>query len=92
MSYYASHVFFCCNKRDGACCSDKGAPAMRNYAKQRIGELALSVCFEPTRCAVADLKIASRRVCCSFRTGIPPRFNLHAQKSVQASASLWVDL
>lgn len=42
MSYYASHVFFCCNKRDGACCSDKGAPAMRNYAKQRIGELALS--------------------------------------------------
>lgn len=43
MSYYASHVFFCCNKREGGdCCSDKGAPALRNYAKQRVGELGLS--------------------------------------------------
>ena len=45
-SYYARHVFFCCNQRDPAegrtCCSVKGASAMRDYAKQRVKELGLS--------------------------------------------------
>ena len=42
MSYYAAHVFFCCNQRDGNCCNDKGASGVRSYAKKRIGELMLS--------------------------------------------------
>ena len=42
MSYYASHVFFCCNTRDGICCNAQGATEMRAYAKKRIGELSLS--------------------------------------------------
>lgn len=44
MSYYAKHVFFCCNQRDGGrvCCNDKGASEMRDYAKQRIKALGLS--------------------------------------------------
>ena len=44
MSYYAKHVFFCCNQRDGGrtCCNDKGASRMRDYAKARIKELGLS--------------------------------------------------
>lgn len=44
MSYYASHVFFCCNQRSNgaACCKDKGAPEMRAYAKKRVGELGLA--------------------------------------------------
>ncbi len=44
MSYYSRHVFFCCNQRDGSrvCCNDKGASAMRDYAKQRVKELGLS--------------------------------------------------
>ncbi len=44
MSYYTRHVFFCCNQRDGgrACCNDKGASTLRDYAKQRVKELELS--------------------------------------------------
>ena len=44
MSYYEKHVFFCCNQRDGGrtCCNDKGARAMRDYAKQRVKDLGLS--------------------------------------------------
>ena len=44
MSYYACHVFFCCNQRDEgrACCNDKGASAMRDYAKRRVKELGLA--------------------------------------------------
>jgi (2Fe-2S) ferredoxin len=44
MSYYARHVFFCCNQRDGgrACCNDKGASEIRDHAKQRVKELGLS--------------------------------------------------
>ncbi|MEK7437155.1 MAG: (2Fe-2S) ferredoxin domain-containing protein [Pseudomonadota bacterium] len=43
MSYYAHHVFFCCNQRDGGrvCCNDKGASSLRDYAKQRVKELGL---------------------------------------------------
>ena len=44
MSYYAKHVFFCCNQRDGgrACCADKGASQMRDYAKAKVKALGLS--------------------------------------------------
>jgi (2Fe-2S) ferredoxin len=44
MSYYARHIFFCCNKREGgrACCADKGAVQMRDYAKGRVKALGLS--------------------------------------------------
>jgi len=45
MSYYERHVFFCCNQREGVertCCNAKGASAMRDYAKQRVKELALA--------------------------------------------------
>lgn len=44
MSYYRHHVFFCCNQRDGGrvCCNDKGASAMRDYAKERVKALDLA--------------------------------------------------
>ena len=44
MSYYAKHVFFCCNQRDGVrtCCADKGASQMRDYAKAKVKSLGLS--------------------------------------------------
>jgi (2Fe-2S) ferredoxin len=44
MSYYERHVFFCCNQRTNgeACCADKGAQDMRDYAKKRVKELGLS--------------------------------------------------
>jgi (2Fe-2S) ferredoxin len=44
MSYYAKHVFFCCNQRDGGrvCCNDKGASEIRDYAKRRVKELDLA--------------------------------------------------
>ena len=43
MAYYERHIFFCCNQRDGGktCCNDKGASAMRDYAKQRVKQLGL---------------------------------------------------
>lgn len=42
--YYRQHVFFCVNKRIGGkpCCADKGAQAMRDYAKRRVKELGLA--------------------------------------------------
>jgi (2Fe-2S) ferredoxin len=44
MSYFSRHIFFCCNQRDGgrACCSDKNASQMRDYAKSRVKALGLS--------------------------------------------------
>lgn len=43
MAYYAKHVFFCCNQREGdaVCCNNRDASAIRNYAKGRIKELNL---------------------------------------------------
>lgn len=42
--YYRYHVFFCVNQRTNgeACCADKGAAAMREYAKQRVKTLGLA--------------------------------------------------
>ncbi len=44
MSYYARHIFFCCNQRDDGrpSCNAKGASAMRDYAKQRVKDLGLA--------------------------------------------------
>ena len=46
MSYYARHVFFCCNQRDASdprgCCQSKGASEMRDYAKGRVKALGLA--------------------------------------------------
>jgi (2Fe-2S) ferredoxin len=44
VSYYAHHVFFCCNQRTNgeACCADRGAQAMRDYAKSKVKSLALA--------------------------------------------------
>ena len=44
MSYYQHHVFFCTNQREdgAACCANQGAPAMRDYAKEKIKKLHLS--------------------------------------------------
>jgi (2Fe-2S) ferredoxin len=44
MSYYARHVFFCCNKRDAPekCCADSGALDMQQYAKGRIKALGMN--------------------------------------------------
>jgi (2Fe-2S) ferredoxin len=44
MSYFAHHVFFCCNQREGGrvCCNDKDASALRDYAKRRVKELDLA--------------------------------------------------
>jgi len=44
MSYYQRHVFFCCNQREAgeACCADRGAAAIRAYAKDRVKALKLN--------------------------------------------------
>ncbi len=44
MTYYARHVFFCCNQRDNGeqCCNDRGSREMRDYAKDRVKALKLS--------------------------------------------------
>jgi len=44
MSYYAKHVFFCCNQREAGeqCCNDRGSQKMRDYAKDRVKQLKLS--------------------------------------------------
>jgi (2Fe-2S) ferredoxin len=46
MSYYAKHVFFCCNQREPGhprgCCADKGASDLRDYAKGRVKALGLA--------------------------------------------------
>ncbi len=43
--YYRYHLFFCVNTRDdgGPCCGDAAAQQLRDYAKQRIGELGDAV-------------------------------------------------
>jgi (2Fe-2S) ferredoxin len=43
-AYYRHHVFFCINQRENGkpCCADKGAAAMRDYAKDRVKTLGLS--------------------------------------------------
>lgn len=44
MSYYRNHVFFCTNKREdgSACCANKGAQELRDYAKARVKALGLA--------------------------------------------------
>ncbi len=44
MSFYAHHVFFCCNQRNNgeACCEDHKASEMRAYAKDKVKALKLS--------------------------------------------------
>ena len=46
MSYYTSHLFFCCNQREASdprgCCSAKGAVELRDYAKGRVKALGLA--------------------------------------------------
>jgi (2Fe-2S) ferredoxin len=44
MSFYAHHVFFCCNQRKNgeACCEDHGASELRAYAKDKVKALKLS--------------------------------------------------
>lgn len=44
MSYYARHIFFCCNQRDSGkvCCMDHDSRSMRDYAKARVKELDLA--------------------------------------------------
>ena len=44
-SYFKHHVFFCLNQRDDptrACCADKNAKQLQQYAKLRIKEAGLS--------------------------------------------------
>lgn len=42
--YYRYHVFFCVNHRETGepCCANRGAVAMRDYAKARIKQLGLA--------------------------------------------------
>jgi (2Fe-2S) ferredoxin len=46
MSYYQRHLFFCCNQRaddaERPCCAAVGAQQARDYAKQRVKQLALA--------------------------------------------------
>jgi (2Fe-2S) ferredoxin len=44
MSHFAHHVFFCLNNRDDgrACCADKNAKALQEYAKARCKSLNLN--------------------------------------------------
>lgn len=44
MSYYARHIFFCCNQRDDgrACCMDHASRRMRDHAKARIKEMGMA--------------------------------------------------
>jgi (2Fe-2S) ferredoxin len=43
--YYRYHVFFCVNRRDDgrACCADKGAVEMRDYAKGKAKSMGIHV-------------------------------------------------
>lgn len=44
-AFYQHHVFFCCNRRppgERTCCAEKGAAAVRDYAKQRVKALGLA--------------------------------------------------
>ena len=42
--YYRHHVFFCTNQREGGatCCNNRGAQAMRDYAKERTKALNIT--------------------------------------------------
>jgi (2Fe-2S) ferredoxin len=42
--YYRYHLFFCVNQRDNGepCCANRGAVAMRDYAKARVKALGLA--------------------------------------------------
>ena len=42
--YYRHHVFFCTNQREGgaACCNNRCAQAMRDYAKERTKALSIT--------------------------------------------------
>ena len=44
LSYYTHHVFFCCNQRKNgeACCADRDAQEMRDYAKSKVKSLKLA--------------------------------------------------
>ena len=44
MSYYARHIFFCCNQRDNdeACCMDHDSRRMRDYAKAKARAMGLT--------------------------------------------------
>ena len=44
MTYYARHVFFCCNQRQEGeqCCNNNGSRKMRDYAKDRVKQLKLA--------------------------------------------------
>jgi (2Fe-2S) ferredoxin len=44
MSFFAKHVFFCINERDGGaqCCAGCGASEVQSYAKERIKALKKS--------------------------------------------------
>ena len=44
MSHFRHHVFFCCNQRTNgeACCNDRGAAELRDYAKAKVKALGLS--------------------------------------------------
>lgn len=44
MSYYARHIFFCCNQReDGrACCMDHDSRRLRDYAKAKAKAMDLT--------------------------------------------------
>lgn len=49
--YYQYHVFFCTNQRDdgAACCADKDAQALRDYAKARTKALRIA---GPGKCRI----------------------------------------
>lgn len=44
MSYFAHHVFFCTNQREGGqqCCNQCGAQDARDYVKRRCKELGIA--------------------------------------------------
>ena len=44
MAYYRRHIFFCTNKREdgSACCANRSAQALRDYAKARVKALGLA--------------------------------------------------
>lgn len=44
MGFFKYHVFFCCNQREPGetCCNNRGAQAVRDYAKDRVKALRLN--------------------------------------------------
>jgi len=51
MSYYKYHVFFCTHQRENgsACCANRGASIVRDYAKDQVKKLKLN---GPGKCRV----------------------------------------